>query len=694
MYEFLHLELFNFNLEFTFLIIYTKNTNILLRKDESIMELKNLLESTEVFPDNLSKKQIKKLKKLQYLENILNTAKECILSGNKFGTFSSDYNAEIISDTFINSFDSNYNVRKDLCLLEYKHIPFSSFLIFHIADIRIGNIAIENVNPDCVYSCYLYLPFSKSAKQAVIILKDSDNISENLKNIIFRNSGYKPEYGIENINDVLKLCADSFKEAPQPTDCLHKRAFFDTYKQKLLLRTYTINYTKTAYKKICSNHAAKLAVEAIKNNSVPFLSIQEKPNESSLYDEINKLLDFSGAQNMPVIFGYYLYSIFYFKRKSEACPDSSYITLLDNHQFVLYISSPNKNEVLPLLKKMNKIFFGNKLNSYEYPDEDIDYPPEYTIDSPVCIITNNIKELYSDKAFKDMKKDYPTIVLTKSNKGIKPDQLILEIKKANDLSSVTKKKNYTILSKVVTNFYEYVYSSSDSLVISVKSQNTKCDKDKFLKCDKDKFLKKLFKEYYEEASDKTTYCEDKKLAVLFFFVYYFLKFCLRENLLTLAHANALNKKLFEHYFRTNIMYFTNNDEPDCNHVSEDDVIDVIIAMLKDKYDSIPNQRPENGTPCKINTRNSEECIVFRKDKFLNEFADWLEKGYPEEAANIDLVRKYISQTDDSHNIIRKAMYEKNLLYTTSGKNYYKLSNVSYVAFLSDKVLKNDLCLEI
>lgn len=157
-----------------------------------------------------------------------------------------------------------------------------------------------------------------------------------------------------------------------------------------------------------------------------------------------------------------------------------------------------------------------------------------------------------------MKKDYPTIVLTKSNKGIKSDQLILEIKKANDLSSVTKKKNYTILSKVVTNFYEYVYSSSDSLVFSLASQNTKCDKDKFLK----------------------------------------------------------------------------------------------------------------------------------------KFADWLEKGYPEEAANIGLVRKYISQTDDSHNIIRKAMYEKNSLHTTSGKNYYKLSNVSYVAFLSDKVLKNDLCLEI
>lgn len=688
MYEFSHLELFNFNLEFTSLIIYTKNTNILLRKDESIMELKNLLESTEVCPDDLSEKQIKKLKKLQYLENILNTAKECILSGNKFGIFSSDYNAEIISDTFINSFDSNYNVRKDPCLLEYKHIPFSSFIIFHIADIRIGNISIANVNPDCVYSCYLYLPFSKSAEQAVIILKDSDNISENLKNIIFRNSGYKLEYGIENINDVLKLCADSFKDAPQPTDYLNKRAFFDTYKQKLLFRTYTINYTETAYKKIYSDHAVKLAVEAIKNNSVPFLSIQEKTNESSLYNEINKLLDFSGAQNMPVIFGYYLYSIFHFKR--EACPDSSYITLLDKHQFVLHISSPSKsthkNEVLPLLKKMNKIFFGNKLNSYEYPDEDIDYPPEYTIDSPVCIITNNIKELYFDKAFKDMKKDYPTIVLTKSNKGIKPDQLILEIKKANDLSSVTKKKNYTILSKVVTNFYEYVYSSSDSLVISLASQNTKCDKDKF--------LKKLFKEYYEEASDKTTYCENEKLAVLFFFVYYFLKFCLRENLLTLAHANALNKKLFEHYFRKSIMYFTNNDEPDCNPVSKDEVIDVIIAMLKDKYDSIPNQRPENGTPCKINTRNSKECIVFRKDKFLNEFADWLEKGYPEEAANIDLVRKYISQTDDSHNIIRKAMYEKNLLYTTSGKNYYKLSNVSYVAFLSDKVLKNDLCLEI
>lgn len=190
------------------------------------------------------------------------------------------------------------------------------------------------------------------------------------------------------------------------------------------------------------------------------------------------------------------------------------------------------------------------------------------------------------------------------------------------------------------------------------------------------------------------YCEDKKLAVLFFFVYYFLKFCLRENLLTLDQANALNKKLFEHYFRKSIMYFTNNDEPDCNSVSKDEVIDVITAMLKGKYDSIPNQRPENGTPCKINTRNSEECIVFRKDKFLNEFADWLEKSYPEEAANIDLVRKYISQTDDSHNIIRKAMYEKNLLHTTSGKNYYKLSNVSYVAFLSDKVLKNDLCLEI
>ena len=125
--------------------------------------------------------------------------------------------------------------------MEYKHIPFSSFLIFHIADIRIGNIAIANVNPDCVYSCYLYLPFSKSAEQAVIILKDSDNISENLKNIILRSSGYEleylddVEYGIENINDVLKLCADSFKDAPQPTDYLHKRAFFDTYKQKLLL---------------------------------------------------------------------------------------------------------------------------------------------------------------------------------------------------------------------------------------------------------------------------------------------------------------------------------------------------------------------------------------------------------------------------------------------------------------------------
>ena len=66
------------------------------------------------------------------------------------------------------------------------------------------------------------------------------------------------------------------------------------------------------------------------------------------------------------------------------------------------------------------------------------------------------------------------------------------------------------------------------------------------------------------------------------------------------------------------MYFTNNDEPDCNSVSKDEVIDVITAMLKGKYDSIPNQRPENGTPCKINTRNSEECIVFRKDKFLNE----------------------------------------------------------------------------
>ena len=58
LYEFSHLELFNFNLEFTSLIIYTKNTNILLRKDESIMELKNLLESTEVCPDNLSEKQI------------------------------------------------------------------------------------------------------------------------------------------------------------------------------------------------------------------------------------------------------------------------------------------------------------------------------------------------------------------------------------------------------------------------------------------------------------------------------------------------------------------------------------------------------------------------------------------------------------------------------------------------------------
>ena len=194
LYEFSHLELFNFNLEFTSLIIYTKNTNILLRKDESIMELKNLLESTEVCPDNLSEKQIEELKQTQYLEDILNAAKECILSGNKFGIFSSDYNAEIISDTFINSFDSNYNVRKKPRLLEYKHIPFSSFIIFHIADIRIGNIAIANVNPDCVYSCYLYLPFSKSAEQAVIILKDSDNISENLKNIIFRNSGYKLEY--------------------------------------------------------------------------------------------------------------------------------------------------------------------------------------------------------------------------------------------------------------------------------------------------------------------------------------------------------------------------------------------------------------------------------------------------------------------------------------------------------------------
>ena len=71
--------------------------------------------------------------------------------------------------------------------------------------------------------------------------------------------------------------------------------------------------------------------------------------------------------------------------------------------------------------------------------------------------------------------------------------------------------------------------------------------------------------------------------------------------------------------------------------------------------------------------------------FLNEFAGWLERDFPEETPSIELIKRYGSHSEEANSNIRQFLNEKELLGVTSGKDYYKRDNFYYVAFRSDKV---------
>ena len=148
---------------------------------------------------------------------MLAVAKNCILSGNDYCILSDyEYNVKQIVSNVIKSFDGEYNLRKDPSLLEYRLIPYSSYLIFHVADMKTGDI---EVNPHCEYSCYLYLPTEQSRAQAVIVLQNNADLIENLQNVIqhiFSEVYQTQQYDFDknNLGGVLKLCADSLKALP------------------------------------------------------------------------------------------------------------------------------------------------------------------------------------------------------------------------------------------------------------------------------------------------------------------------------------------------------------------------------------------------------------------------------------------------------------------------------------------------
>lgn len=527
-------------------------------------------------------------------------------------------------------------------MLEYKLTPFSSFLIFHIADMRVNNIATEFVNPDCVYSCYLYIPTDTEREQAVIVLNTSENNIESLKNIIMhiRSNEYDissdmGDFDLNRLNSILTLCTNSLEKAPSPQIYMHK-ANFNSYKQNLTFKEYIIDYSKKTYRSIYEESLKDDISERIKNFPAPSLTSQEISEGSNLYDEMRELLSVFAAKDMTVLLGYYFYSMQYFEVDDE---DHTRFDLCDYPPFsfkkpiALHISHSKIEDIIPIFKKLNKIFFNETLHPYTYSDtksQKIDEIPGY----PTCIICKSgIKQLCSEKWFKKHIQYNPTIVISStSDEKISSKQVSHKITKIKSLAAVTKKHSYTALPEAISDFYKLLHIKTSTFSYHLESQK--------IKCSETEFIEKLFDEYLKDVSARTTYCEGKKgkrLAKLLFFVYSFLEFCLQKNLLTSEQANELNKKLFEFYFKDKIMWFENKSEENDDIPSEEVVADAIIKLLKDKYKLIPHHHPKDGTPCIFDANGSHMRLLFPSKNFLTDFAEWVKQNFPEEAPTIGLI---------------------------------------------------------
>ena len=603
---------------------------------------------------------------------ILNDRQYCILKGE-------NYDAKNIARNLIVKYNERFDYRGKKRLLEYNCEPFSRYLLFHIADLTTGTIP---VNPGCTYSIYVFIPSDEAKEQAVIALKKNDNTTAELEhtvNSIFSKLWEKAELKLKQRSaaDVLKLCSDSLRRITLSEVFTLDEQNKEFFIRDLGFNNYTLDYSEEALRRIHNKNTANIVSEAIKSNKEPTTLMHKRVDDTTIYNELEQLISGIPGENAVVILGYYLCSLFYIGKKDETDLFPSYTHMETGAPPILNIVYSKPKEILYMLKKLSKVFFNEKYILYEYRGKkDVTFASD--LSSPACIrCEKGIKKLLSDKAFKKMAKTTPTIIV--SAKPVENAALSTKVGKTTSYSALTGEKKYPALKEAILCFYRKLCDDSTTYNTSLE--------DKGIKCREDSYIKNLFKIYRKTASERTPYRENKKLAKMFFYVYTFLEFCINERLISPDDANKLNKKLFNSYFKNDIMLFECENEPENEPISVETAAEAILEILRKKRDTIPATTPSEITPCIHNLQKRGECILFQRNCFLEEFLKWHEGSFPDETSDSEVIRQYAAQTNDADKKINDFFISKQMLALTPGQTAYKYHNKRYTAFLVSEILK-------
>ena len=174
---------------------------------------------------------------------------------------------------------------------------------------------------------------------------------------------------------------------------------------------------------------------------------------------------------------------------------------------------------------------------------------------------------------------------------------------------------------------------------------------------------------------------------MFFYVYTFLEFCINERLISPDDANKLNKKLFNSYFKNDIMLFECENEPENEPISVETAAEAILEIVRKKRDTIPASPPSEITPCIYNLQKYGECILFQRKNFLEKFIEWYEDSFPNEVSDSEVIRQYAAQTNDADKKINDFFIGKQMLALIPKQKAYKYHNERYTAFLISEILK-------